>query len=170
MEVCLSHRMEIRLDTDINAYSFAQKLSKNLKRWGMVSHSNRMQIYAKESYQKVDSIQFQCQYQNVPQVILGSLCGKLGGFWNASCLFPFSALSFIPFLYYLQFISYLYRLNTFLISLCFIPFYWLGILWHLHVWSRILKSIIRWNPLLRIETKNCGESKSRNCLSETWLW
>lgn len=31
MKVCLPHRMEIRWDTDINAYSLAQKLSKNLK-------------------------------------------------------------------------------------------------------------------------------------------
>lgn len=53
----------------------------------MINCSNGIQIYAKESYQKIDLIQFQRRYQNVPLVILGSLWGKLEGFFDMSCFF-----------------------------------------------------------------------------------
>lgn len=56
----------------------------------MVNCSSGIQIYTKESYQKMDLIQFQRWYQNVPLVILGSLWSKAGRFLCRSCLFSFS--------------------------------------------------------------------------------
>lgn len=124
MKACLPHRVEIRLDTDMNMHialqrSFLRTL--NSEKWSVVAPGRR--------FMPKNLIGSRCHPFSVPapkcsthnfRIALGQAGRCL---W---CKLAFSLLRsvFLSLPCYLHFISYLYSLNTSFVLLCFVLFYW----------------------------------------------